>query len=68
MEIDKTAGNFNSSPLYRFLLTDGKFTGVEFYFKNIEMDQAPSDVMFLDIGFEYESLVEIIEIVVMMES
>ena len=54
MEIDKTAGNFNSSPLYRFLLTDGKFTGVEFYFKNIEMDQTPSDVMFLDIGFEYE--------------
>ena len=48
MEIDKTAGNFNSSPLYRFLLTDGKFTGVEFYFKNVELNIP------YDITFEYE--------------
>ena len=48
MNIDKTAGNFNSSPLYRFLLTDGKFTGVEFYFKNVELN-IPHDI-----GFEYE--------------
>ena len=48
MEIDKTAGNFNSSPLYRFLLTDGKFTGVEFYFKNVELN-IPHDII-----FEYE--------------
>jgi len=48
MEIDKTAGNFNSSPLYRFLLTDGKFTGVEFYFKNVEIN-LPNDIV-----FEYE--------------
>ena len=53
MDIDKTAGNFNSSPLYRFLLTDGKFTGVEFYFKNVELNP-PGDVMYLDIAFEYE--------------
>ena len=48
MNIDKTAGNFNSSPLYRFLLTDGKFTGVEFYFKNVELN-IPHDIT-----FEYE--------------
>ena len=45
MQIDKTAGNFNSSPLYRFLLTDGKFTGVEFYFKNVEIN-LPNDIVF----------------------
>ena len=53
MNIDKTAGNFNSSPLYRFLLTDGKFTGVEFYFKNVELDHKNTPGTF-DIAFEYE--------------
>ena len=53
MNIDKTALGFNSSPLYRFLLTDGKFTGVEFYFKNVELDHHNTPGSF-DIGFEYE--------------
>ena len=38
MNIDKTALGFNSSPLYRFILQEGKFKGVEFYFKNVELD------------------------------
>ena len=53
MEIDKTAVNYNSSPLYRFLLTDGKFKGVEFYFKNVELDHKNTPGAF-DIVFEYE--------------
>ena len=51
MEIDKTAVGFNSSPLYRFLLSEGKFKGVEFYFKNVELDHEPGE---FDIGFGYE--------------
>ena len=38
MKQDRTAVAFNSSPLYRFILQEGKFKGVEFYFKNIELD------------------------------
>ena len=53
MKIDKTACNFNSSPLYRFLLTDGKFKGVEFYFKNVELNQYNIPNGF-DVSFEYE--------------
>ena len=53
MQIDKTASNFNSSPLYRFLLTDGKFKGVEFYFKNVELNQHNTPNEF-DVSFEYE--------------
>ena len=53
MEIDRSAIGFNSSPLYRFLLAEGKFKGVEFYFKNVELNP-PGDVMYLDIAFEYE--------------
>ena len=53
MEIDKTALGFNSSPLYRFLLVEGKFKGVEFYFKNVELDHQNTPGSF-DIGFEYE--------------
>ena len=53
MPIDKTAVNFNSSPLYRFLITDGKFKGVEFYFKNVELD-SKDDSLGCDVAFEYE--------------
>ena len=53
MNIDKTAVGFNSSPLYRFLLSEGKFKGVEFYFKNVELDHKPAPGAF-DIAFEYE--------------
>ena len=53
MEIDRSAIGFNSSPLYRFLLAEGKFKGVEFYFKNVELNP-PGDVMYFDIAFEYE--------------
>ena len=53
MMIDKTAVNFNSSPLYRFMITDGKFKGVEFYFKNIELD-SKDDSLGCDVAFEYE--------------
>jgi len=53
MEIDKTAVGFNSSPLYRFLLQEGKFKGVEFYFKNVELDHKNTPGAF-DIAFEYE--------------
>ena len=53
MEIDKTAVNFNSSPLYRFLMVDGKFKGVEFYFKNVELDHHNTPNSF-DIAFGYE--------------
>ena len=35
METDRSAVGFNSSPLYRFILQEGKFKGVEFYFKNV---------------------------------
>ena len=51
--LDKSAPNYNSSPLYRFLLSEGKFTGVEFFFKNIELEflSAPGQY---DIIFEYE--------------
>ena len=51
--IDKTAVNFNSSPLYRFMITDGKFKGVEFYFKNVELD-SKDDLLGCDVAFEYE--------------
>ena len=51
MNIDKTAAAFNSSPLYRFILQEGKFKGVEFYFKNVELDHKPGE---FDIGFGYE--------------
>ena len=51
--IDKTAVNFNSSPLYRFLISDGKFKGVEFYFKNVELD-SKDDSLGCDVAFEYE--------------
>jgi hypothetical protein len=53
MDIDKTAVNYNSSPLYRFLLTDGKFKGVEFYFKNVELDHHNTPGSF-DISYGYE--------------
>ena len=53
MNIDKTAVGFNSSPLYRFLLSEGKFKGVEFYFKNVELDHKDISGSF-DIAFEYE--------------
>ena len=53
MEIDKTAIIFNSSPLYRFILQEGKFKGVEFYFKNVELDHKDISGSF-DIAFEYE--------------
>ena len=53
MNIDKTAVGFNSSPLYRFLLQEGKFKGVEFYFKNVELDHKHTSGAF-DIAFEYE--------------
>ena len=53
MNIDKTAVGFNSSPLYRFILQEGKFKGVEFYFKNVELDHHNTPGGF-DIAFEYE--------------
>ena len=53
MNIDKTAVGFNSSPLYRFILQEGKFKGVEFYFKNVELDHKNTPGAF-DIAFEYE--------------
>ena len=53
MNIDKTAIGFNSSPLYRFILQEGKFKGVEFYFKNVELDHMNTPGSF-DIAFEYE--------------
>ena len=53
MNIDKTAVGFNSSPLYRFLLSEGKFKGVEFYFKNVELDHKDISGLF-DIAFGYE--------------
>ena len=53
MNIDKTAVGFNSSPLYRFILQEGKFKGVEFYFKNVELDHKDISGSF-DIAFEYE--------------
>ena len=53
MNTDKTAPGFNSSPLYRFILQEGKFKGVEFYFKNVELDHKNTPGSF-DIGFEYE--------------
>ena len=53
MKTDKTAVNYNSSPLYRFLLTDGKFKGVEFYFKNVELDHHNTPGSF-DISYGYE--------------
>ena len=56
MEIDKTAVGFNSSPLYRFLLQEGKFKGVEFYFKNVELAHHNTPGVF-DIAFEYEASV-----------
>ena len=53
MNIDKTAVGFNSSPLYRFILQEGKFKGVEFYFKNVELDHKHTPGSF-DIVFGYE--------------
>ena len=53
MEIDRSAIGFNSSPLYRFILQEGKFKGVEFYFKNVELDHHNTPGAF-DIAFEYE--------------
>jgi len=53
MDIDKTAVNYNSSPLYRFLLQEGKFKGVEFYFKNVELANHNTPGVF-DIAFGYE--------------
>ena len=53
MNIDKTAIAFNSSPLYRFILQEGKFKGVEFYFKNVEVDHHNTPGVF-DIAFGYE--------------
>ena len=53
MNIDKTALGFNSSPLYRFILQEGKFKGVEFYFKNVEVDHHNTPGVF-DIAFGYE--------------
>ena len=53
MEIDRTAVGFNSSPLYRFILQEGKFKGVEFYFKNVELATHNTPGVF-DIAFGYE--------------
>jgi len=53
MNIDKTALGFNSSPLYRFILQEGKFKGVEFYFKNVELSHQNTPGVF-DIAFGYE--------------
>ena len=53
MNIDKTALGFNSSHLYRFILQEGKFKGVEFYFKNVEVDHHNTPGVF-DIAFGYE--------------
>jgi len=53
MNIDKTALGFNSSPLYRFILQEGKFKGVEFYFKNVELSHQNTPGVF-DIVFGYE--------------
>ena len=53
MEIDRGAIGFNSSPLYRFILQEGKFKGVEFYFKNVELDNKNTPGAF-DVAFEYE--------------
>jgi len=53
MEIDRGALGFNSSPLYRFILQEGKFKGVEFYFKNVELDHKHTPGEF-DIVFGYE--------------
>ena len=53
MNIDKTAVGFNSSPLYRFILQEGKFKDVEFYFKNVELDHKHIPGEF-DIVFGYE--------------
>ena len=53
MEIDRGAIGFNSSPLYRFILQEGKFKGVEFYFKNVELD-SKDDSLGCDVAFEYE--------------
>ena len=53
MNIDKTALGFNSSPLYRFILQERKFKGVEFYFKNVEVDHHNTPGVF-DIAFGYE--------------
>ena len=53
MKQDRTAVAFNSSPLYRFILQEGKFKGVEFYFKNIELDHKHIPGEF-DIVFGYE--------------
>ncbi len=53
MEMDKTALGFNSSPLYRFILQESKFKGVDFYFKNVEVDHLNTPGEF-DIAFEYE--------------
>ena len=53
MEIDRTSIGFNSSPLYRFILQEGKFKGVEFYFKNVELDHKHTPGEF-DIVFGYE--------------
>ena len=39
--------------MYRFLLSEGKFKGVEFYFKNVELDHKHTPGSF-DIAFEYE--------------
>ena len=53
MNIDKTALGFNSSPLYRFILQESKFKGVEFYFNKVEVDHLNTPGGF-DIAFEYE--------------
>ena len=53
MEIDRSAIGFNSSPLYRFILQEGKFKGVEFYFKNVELSHQNTPGEF-DIVFGYE--------------
>ena len=53
MDIDRGALGFNSSPLYRFILQEGKFKGVEFYFKNVELSHQNTPGVF-DIAFEYE--------------
>ena len=63
MKQDRTAVAFNSSPLYRFILQEGKFKGVEFYFKNIELDHKHIPGEF-DIVLDMKLLVEIIEIMV----
>ena len=53
MEIDRSAIGFNSSPLYRFILQEGKFRGVEFYFKNVELTHKNTPGLF-EISFGYE--------------